>query len=142
MSDGTESKAFLGIGWEFPPRIEPDRVRLARFEEDVRQAIRIILGTNPGERLMRPTFGAGLSQFLFEPISTTTMQRLRTRVERSLIDWEPRIDVESVTVRPHPGEVGRLDIEIFYTVRATNNQFNLVYPFYLQEGTLEVGRVR
>jgi uncharacterized protein len=142
VNTASEEKSFLGAGWAFPPRLDQDRVALVRFEEDVRQSIRIILGTNPGERIMRPNFGAGLDAFLFEPISTTTMQRLRARVERALVDWEPRIDVDSVSVRPTPGARGRLEIEILYTVRATNNQFNLVYPFYLQEGALQMERGR
>jgi phage baseplate assembly protein W len=138
----SDGKEFLGIGWWFPPLLDAGHVGLARYEDDVEQSIRIILGTNPGERLMRPTFGAGLEQFLFEPISTTTMQRLRTRVEQALVDWEPRIKLESVGVEPHAGIASRLDIEVRYTVRATNNQFNLVYPFYIEEGAAVVRQVR
>ena len=138
----TDGKAFLGVGWSFPSQLDDGYLSLVRHEQDVEQSIRIILGTSPGERLMRPTFGAGLDQFLFEPIGTTTMQRLRTRVEQALVDFEPRIDVNAVTVEPYPGSPSRLDIEIRYTVRATNNRFNLVYPFYLTEGALERGRVR
>ena len=128
-------KAFLGVGWAFPPRLNTDRrVSLAAYEQDIEQAIRIILGTNRGERVMRPDFGAGLIEFVFEPANTATMELLKKRVEESLIDWEPRIDVEEVKVTIEPNERNRLDIDVSYRVRATNTLHNLVYPFYLQEG--------
>jgi phage baseplate assembly protein W len=129
-------KSFLGVGWAFPPCVEPDgAVALVAYEEDIRQSIFIIIGTNPGERVMRPDFGAGLNAFLFEPISFTTMQRIKQRVEEALIDWEPRIDVEHVRVSNDRSEPGKLMINIEYRVRATNTHANLVYPFYLEEGT-------
>jgi phage baseplate assembly protein W len=129
-----ESKAFLGVGWRFP--IEPTaggEVALAAFEEDIRQAIEIILGTAQGERVMRPDFGAGLHTLVFEPLSTTTMALVRHRIEEALITWEPRIDNITVEVTADPPQ-GRLLIEVHYRVRATNTFYNLVYPFYLLEG--------
>ena len=128
-------KAFLGVGWNFPPQTDASGTMiLAAYEQDVHQAIRIILGTNPGERVMRPDFGAGLNDFVFEPISTTTMHQLETRVREALVDWEPRIDVLDVSVTADPAQPGRLFIDIRYQVRATNTVANLVYPFYLLEG--------
>ena len=132
----TPDKAFLGVGVAFPPNLEAERIAMAVFEEDILQAIMIILGTNPGERVMRPDFGAGLNDFIFEPINSTTTALLRTRVEEALIDWEPRIEVEEVKLTTDPGERGKLLINIRYRVRASNTQYNLVYPFYLEEGTV------
>jgi phage baseplate assembly protein W len=130
------TKAFLGVGWAFPPQVEADgAITEAVYEEDIHQAIRIILGTNPGERVMRPDFGAGLNAFVFEPVSTTTMALVQTRVQDALIAWEPRIDVEQVRVTTDSNERYKLLIDITYRVRATNAVGNLVYPFYLQEGT-------
>ena len=131
----TDPKAFLGVGWSYPPAIGPDgTIALAAYEEDVRQAVWIILGTEPGERVMRPTFGSGLRAFVFEPINPSTISRLEGRVRDALIAWEPRIDVRSVAVTQDAAERGRLLVEIEYLVRATNAIQNLVYPFYLQEG--------
>jgi phage baseplate assembly protein W len=128
-------KAFLGVGWSFPVCVEADgRTATAIYEEDIQQAIRIILGTDRGERVMRPDFGAGLNDFVFEPINQTTLQTVMTRVKESLIKWEPRIDVLQVTVNTDPAENNKLLIEVNYRVRATNALQNLVYPFYLQEG--------
>src|SRR5947207_859088 len=105
MADPNPQKAFLGIGWAFPIQVEADgKIRAAEHEEDIRQAIRIILSTNLGERIMRPDFGAGLNAFLFEPVSTTTMALVQTRVKRALVDWEPRIDVQEVLVTTDPTE--------------------------------------
>jgi uncharacterized protein len=130
------AKSFLGCGWAFPPAVAPNgSIADAVYEEDIHQAIWIILGTNPGERLMRPDFGSGLNTFIFEPVNTTTMEKVKTRVEDSLVAWEPRIDVKKVTVMTDGTERNRLLIDVQYRVRATNTVRNLVYPFYLQEGS-------
>jgi Bacteriophage baseplate protein W len=132
-----DPKAFLGRGWAYPVRASArqDDVALVEHEEDVREAVRIILATNRGERVMRPDFGAGLDDFLFESINTTTLALVRHRVEEALIIWEPRIRIERIDAQPHIGERSRIDITIEYRVRTTNAFYNLVYPFYLQEGT-------
>ena len=130
-----DPKAFLGRGWAFPiVHSAMGEVSMAEYDEDVRQAIRIILETRFGERVMRPDFGAGLEDFVFEPINTTTMALVRHRVEQALITWEPRIDVREVRVRVEDRASGKLAIDIGYRVRATNTFYNLVYPFYLLEG--------
>jgi phage baseplate assembly protein W len=130
---GSDPRAFLGHGWAFPVGISGGRVATAEYEEDIRQAIRIILDTEPGERVMRPDFGAGLRALLFEPINTTTIALARHRVEQALILWEPRIDNIGIEVRAEPKQ-GILRIEVRYRVRTTNTFYNLVYPFYVQEG--------
>jgi uncharacterized protein len=127
------SPAFLGKGWAFPVCVAGGAIATAAYDEDVRQAIHVILGTDPGERVMRPDFGAGLSAFVFEPMTPTTLEALRQRVHDALVDWEPRIDVESVAVTAVPAE-GKALIDVAYRVRATNGHHNLVYPFYLEEG--------
>ncbi len=138
MAGPRNSKAFLGVGWAFPLALAPDAtVATAVFEEDIAQAIRIILGTTPGERVMRPDFGAGLDDFLFEPASATTVERVRVRVETALTDWEPRIDLSEVKVMIASTLRNRLDIDVHYRIRATNTLHNLVYPFYLDEGAPE-----
>jgi uncharacterized protein len=125
--------AFLGVGWAFPPTAgAAGEVHTAAHEEDVRQAVWIILGTARGERVMRPDFGAGLHALAFEPINTTTIALVRHRVEEALITWEPRIDHITVTVSAEPPR-GRLMVEVRYRVRATNTFYNLFYPFYLLE---------
>ncbi len=130
------ARAFLGVGWSFPvtPDAAAQDVAKAEYEEDIRQAIRIILETSPGERVMRPDFGSGLRDMVFEPVNYTTLALVKQRVEQALVFWEPRIDVREVKVTTTDAARNRLDIDIGYQVRATNTFYNLVYPFYLQEG--------
>jgi len=130
-----EKKAFLGVGWSFPVCLDNNGdVSTVAFEQDIQQAIRIILGTNHDERVMRPNFGAGLNAFVFEPICQATMQLVKKRVRDALVDWEPRIDVLDVKVTDDASEHNKLLIDVEYRVRATNTRTNLVYPFYLEEG--------
>ena len=125
---------FLGVGWAFPANPEPvGEMALVAEAEDIRQAIHIILGTAPGERVMRPDFGSGLHALVFEPLTARTMALVRHRVEEALITWEPRIDHVTVHVRAEPPH-GRLMIDVGYRIRRTNTFYNLVYPFYLLEG--------
>ena len=130
------ARAFLGVGWSFPVELDAkgSDVAVAAYEEDIRQSIRIILETTPGERVMRPDFGSGLKAMLFEPANYTTLALVKQRVEQALVLWEPRIDVREVKVTINAAMRNRIDIDIGYEVRATNTFYNLVYPFYLQEG--------
>jgi uncharacterized protein len=129
-------KIFLGVGWDFPINVSEEdenkgKIRLAQYEESVRQAIWIILGTAKGERAMRPDFGCGIYDLVFEVNSASTAGRVAQSVREALLKFEPRIDVRNIQAQPqNSGEV--LLISIDYEVRATNNVFNLVYPFYLE----------
>lgn len=134
MAASSPGQAFLGIGWAFPPAASANGdIATAAYETDIQQSIQIILGTAPGERVMRPDFGAGLKTLIFEPINTTTAALAQYNVQTALIQWEPRIDQITVNVTPQPAN-GSLLIDIRYRVRLTNVFYNLVYPFYLTEG--------
>lgn len=127
---------FLGRGWGFPIAVGlDDEINMVCDDDDIREAIRIILETDPGERVMRPDFGAGLRHMVFEPINTSTMALIKQRVEAALVAWEPRIEVQDVVVSAERAALGVLDIRIDYLIRTTNTFYNLVYPFYLQEGS-------
>lgn len=128
------TKAFLGVGWGFPVKPVGGRLRYAAYEEDVEQAIQIILLSERGERPMLPEFGGGLRRFLFEPNSPATHRALEHTVRTALIDWEPRIDLDRVLVTPDEQQANLLLIHVDYVVRATNSFYNRVYPFYLLEG--------
>lgn len=128
---GTE---FLGTGWKYPVTLEKGEIALSRHEEDIRQAIRIILETAPGERLMRPDFGCGIHDYVFAPNNVRTAGLIRFHVEESLRRWEPRIDLETVNVRPDPDAASTILIDISYKVKSTDSRYNLVYPFYLERG--------
>lgn len=126
------SAGFLGIGWKFPVSLENGGVDMAVYEESIRESIWIILATARGERKMRPDFGCGIHDLVFAVHSGETSGRVASEVRQALILWEPRIDLLDVSVRADEAEPTRLLIQIEYRVRATNNRFNLVYPFYLE----------
>jgi hypothetical protein len=129
-----QDRKHLGVGWAFPVRPSGGRLGYARYEEDVEQAIGIILETAREERVMMPGFGAGLRGYVFDANSPATHRSLEGEVQRALAEWEPRITVEAVRATPDPNRGNVLLIEIDYVVRRTNAFFNLVYPFYLTEG--------
>lgn len=124
---------FLGVGWTSPVVLdEKGQIKMARYEEAIRQSIWMILATAKGERLMRPDFGCGIHDQVFAPNSPGTIGQVISDVRDALIEWEPRIDVLDVDVIPDDTQPNYLLIQINYQVRTTNNQFNLVYPFYIQ----------
>lgn len=128
------SKEFLGKGWAFPLKLREGRISLSSAEEDIREAIRIILSTRKGERIMRPEFGCGIQEMVFEPLNETSRGLIRYQVEDALTRWEPRIELIKVQVDFDQNEPGRVLVKIEYAVRSTNARENIVYPFYLTEG--------
>jgi phage baseplate assembly protein W len=128
-------KNFLGRGWAYPVNLDPQTglVATAEFEDDVKQAIRI-LGTVPGERVMRPDFGCGIYDLAFEVIDSATLVRITNVVIDALTRYEPRIELINVLVDPYRAAEGVLEVNIEYRVRRTNQTGNLVYPFYFREG--------
>lgn len=130
------SLAFLGRGLAFPVDVDTrGALALVAAGDAVRRSILLILQTEPGERVMRPDFGAGLRALAFEPLNANTLALARHRVEQALVVWEPRIDRVEVTATADPAR-GCLTLDIRYRVRSTNTFYNLVYPFYVQEGSI------
>jgi Bacteriophage baseplate protein W len=128
------SKDFLGIGWKFPPSCDNNLVfKTSQYEEDIQEAIWIILSTSKGERIMHPDFGCGIQNFVFESFSSKTEELLKQSISDALLLWEPRITLIEINVSTKDITSGLLMIEIKYMVNVTNNRFNLVYPFYLKE---------
>lgn len=126
---------FIGRGWPFPIRQEPNhRLRLTGGEEKIRQSILIILGTAPGERQMRPDFGCGIHDLAFQPNTSGLHGLVVEKVRASLTRWEPRIDVVKVTAETGTDGRNYLLIRIDYRIRSNNASYNLVYPFFLNEG--------
>ena len=132
------NQSFLGRGWSFPPEFDPhltQTVKMVEGDEDIRQSIRIILSTIPGQRLMLQSFGCPLQGFVFKPMVESTATLLREAVSSALLNFEPRISVNNVQVDLNTA-AGRVDLDVDYTIRKTNIRSNLVYPFCKIEGTL------
>jgi phage baseplate assembly protein W len=146
--------SFLGIGWNFPPTFNciTGGVEMLSGKEDVESSMQIIISTEIGERVMQPTFGCGLRQFVFEPITHTTRQTidlygnaakgestpteamLENIVREALVYHEPRIIVNKLESYAQP-LYGRIDIAVEYTLITTNTRYNYVFPYYINEAT-------
>jgi phage baseplate assembly protein W len=126
------SREFLGTGWGFPIRTTRGG-EIARVSgvEDIEQSIRIVLGTAKGERVMRPEFGCGIHEYTFATADTTTLTLVEDSVRSALVRWEPRIEVRTVEASTERLTEGHLLIRIDYSVKSTNTEHNLVYPFYV-----------
>jgi phage baseplate assembly protein W len=135
MDDPYLGREFLGVGWAFPVAVATDTglVELARYEEDIRESIRIILGTAKGERVMRPDFGCGIHDLVFAALTAQLVAEIETTVHDALRTYEARIDVLRVSVDSTRLDQGHLDVVIDYEIRATNQPGNYVYPFYFRE---------
>lgn len=131
-------KSFLGTGWSFPPQFTgPSRqAAMVSEEQDIKESITILLSTNPGERVMEPEYGCGIKAMVFEEINQATITKLTHVIERAILFFEPRIDVELIEIITEFAMEGRLDISLDYRVITTNARRNMVYPFYIMEGTL------
>lgn len=126
------TQEITGQGWAFPPRIDAQGgMAVTNDRTELDQAIRIILMTTPGQRVMRPTFGCRLHELVFAPNNRMTAAQARRYVEEALGMWEPRIDVMSVDVRPDTDQDHVLSIEIKYRVKSSHDTRSLVHPFYL-----------
>ncbi|MFA5330599.1 MAG: GPW/gp25 family protein [Prolixibacteraceae bacterium] len=146
-----KSDSFLGRGWAFPPAFNFDRgtTELVEDEKDIHESIRIIIETIPGERMMFPAFGCGIRKFVFESNDPTQISMLKDAIYDALLYYEPRIKIEKIEIidytqgykenKPISGYEtavsGLIHIHLTYTVIITNTRSNMVFPFYLKEGT-------
>lgn len=125
-------KEIVGKGWTFPPQISPQGgLALTNEQNELSQAIFIILSTSPGQRVMRPTFGCRLNELVFAPNNAQTAARARRYVTEALGMWEPRIRVIEVNIHPDDDRDNRLIIDIEYEIKTTHDRRSLVHPFYL-----------
>lgn len=129
---------FLGTGWTFPPTFSRGALAVvtASGDADIQQSLRVLFGTAPGERTLLEDYGCGLWRMVFGSLTATTITQIGDAVRMAVLKWEPRIDVDAVDVAMAPGTDGLAVVNVAYTIRATNARSNLVYPFYLREGTL------
>lgn len=131
-----DTNDFLGRGWKFPPEIDKStgRFKTVEYEDDIKEAIYIIIMTRYHERIMLPEFGSKANDYVFSQADFTTLNLLKQDIKDALTTWEPRIIDLEVDVVHDSMENSKINVNISYTARATNNPFNLVYPFYINEG--------
>lgn len=129
------SEEFIGRGWAFPLRTDATGgIALVSREREIEEAIRLILGTTPGERPMRPEFGCRIHDYVFGLADGGTATEIAAEVKRALGRWEPRIDVQDVIVSFDSLDQTLLYIDVRYSLRRTNDRRNLVFPFYVIPG--------
>ena len=134
------NEAFLGRGWSFPPEFYAGgaEVEMVDGEEDIRQSLHILLSTSMGERIMFSSYGCDLGRYLFAEIDQGLVNELTDIITDAILTNEPRIQTDHVEINQHDSVTGLLLISIDYTVRSTNNRYNLVYPFYINEASVPV----
>lgn len=132
-----ENKSFLGSGWSFPPRFmeSTDGLELSNDDVDIAESIFILLSTTPGERVMNPAYGCDLHSMVFSSISTGTKVRIQDLISTAILYHEPRVNLIAVNIDDSEQLEGKLNIGIVYEVKGINSRKNMVYPFYLTEGT-------
>lgn len=133
--------SFLGRGWAFPPAFDPKSRKsvMAEEEEDIRQSLFIILSTTPGERIMNPKFGCDLISSVFDNIDSLAINRMKDQIRTAILNYEPRITLHEVLIDTRQSFEGVVHITMEYTIRKINVRTNIVYPFYLKEGTNVTG---
>jgi len=128
---------IIGRGWRFPIKVNPKGgLDWSEGPDRIRDAIWIIVSTSLGERLMRPEFGAGLKDYVFESNSEVVRAELASVIRRALVEWEPRIELVGLRVDASPDQDSQVLVSIDYQIRDTNELFNMVYPLFLTEGAL------
>ena len=133
----TNVKSFLGKGWSFPPVFDKLSlgVRMEENEKDIESSIRLILNTHPGERLMQPDFGCSLYRMSFENFDKGSITQIGEIIRVALLHFEPRILFENVELVEHNVNEGTVTLRLIYTVIITNTRSNIVFPYYIMEGT-------
>ncbi|GGF39501.1 GPW/gp25 family protein [Echinicola rosea] len=132
-----DSNEFLGTGWSFPPEFnkESGRLKTSTGVEDINQSLEILFGTKLGERIMQPTYGCNLDELLFSSMNRTLKTYVTELIKNAILYHEPRIETEKIDITQGDELKGELLIHLHYRVRATNARKNMVYPFYMEEGT-------
>lgn len=136
-----DDPSFLGRGWHFPPQFDANSgaPALVEAEADIVESLRILIGTRPGERVMQPGYGCRIHDLVFELMDGETASAIETAISRAILFHEPRITLHRVLVNADEWSEGVMRIWLDYTVDQINSRSNIVFPFYLNEGTLVPG---
>ena len=132
-----QEKSFLGKGWSFPPTFSKEKadIEMVSKEEDIRQSLIIFFNTRLGERVMRSDYGCVVHNYMFEESDLNTLEELAFQLEQSITRYEPRIIVHDVHASKSDAINGLIHLEVVYEIHSTNVRTNIVFPFYLNEGT-------
>lgn len=137
MGMNEDKRSFLGTGWSFPPAFSDRQctVQMVSEEADIRQSLYILFSTVPGERIMKPKYGCDLHSLVFDQLNSSTQSQITDMITMAVLWYEPRITIEQIQVELSAEDFGMIYIHLEYTVRKTNTRDNIVFPYYLREGT-------
>ncbi len=132
------NKAYLGTGWSFPPNFDrqSETVTMVSAEKDIEESLEILLSTSLGERVMQSEYGCNLKDYQFESMDSSLIGFLKDLVERAILFYESRIQLEKVDIteaESFESVEGVLKITVHYEIEGTNTRNNYVYDFYLRE---------
>lgn len=132
-----DSAAYIGTGWKFPPEFSKADYGAVMVSgpEDIRESLYVLLFTLQGERVMLPEYGSGLNPMLYENLNNSLIHLMKDKINQAILYYEPRIVVDDIAITTDPGTTGMVWIDITYTISVSNERANMVYPFYLTEGT-------
>ncbi len=130
-------KSFLGTGWSFPPRFldSEQGIEMSSDDDDIAESLYILLSTVPGERLMNPEYGCDLQSQVFQNINTSTKVIIEDLIATAILYFEPRVRLIGIDVDDAGQMSGVVNVSITYEVKGVNSRRNMVFPFYLAEGT-------
>ncbi|MEI6897390.1 MAG: GPW/gp25 family protein [Psychromonas sp.] len=133
----TNTGSFLGRGWSFPPQFNNNgQINMVSELQDIHESLTILLSTSPGERVMQADYGCALKKLVFTEINTTIITQIKSLVEEAILYFEPRISIDAIEIGCQDSMEGKIYIHILFTMISTNTRSNMVYPFYMTEGTL------
>ncbi|AKA38450.1 GPW/gp25 family protein [Yersinia ruckeri] len=126
---------LYGRGWAFPPLFSLDKgVAMVEGAEDVRQSLQILFRTEPGERLMREDYGCGLNDFMFENIRNELIAEIETRIQDSVLRYEPRADMTDIQINQAPNRSNTLQVRIAYRLRGSEINQQIQGSLAVSEG--------
>jgi phage baseplate assembly protein W len=128
---------IIGTGWKFPPAFNKDTYSAAMVAgpEDIRESLQILITTVQGERIMLPDYGSGLQSMLYENVTNTLIHLMKDKINQAILYFEPRVTTDNIDITVDPDTEGLIWINVSYTISVSNERANMVYPYYLTEGT-------
>jgi len=132
-----QEKSFLGQGWSFPPTFDKSRagVEMVKENEDIKESLQIYFSTRIGERIIRQDYGCVIYDYLFQSANSSTLSSIELSLTNTLRDYEPRILVHQIKATIADRNEGIINISVDYEIQSTNTRDNVVFPFYINEGT-------
>ena len=132
-----QEKSFLGVGWAFPPTFNKTiaDVEMVTENNDIKESLEIYFATRIGERIMRSNYGCIIHDLAFKSSNTNSLKSVEISLEKTIREFEPRIIVHQVRAERLNVDDGIINFIVDYEIQTTNIRDNIVFPYYINEGT-------